>query len=156
MACKRTFQSMPLWIVPPSKMCHSPSLSSQVCLEHLVWRCQEGAIGDICDGEGKAYVMGLRHVVSVYSLFGEALARFCWTTWPWYWALRRGVAPHQVSITRVAKFESSLLPRSPFLSADGLRLKIDPADEPSRSKRYRANMHHDVDQCRPSATVVSP
>ena len=45
----------------------------------------------------------------------------CWTTWPWYWVPQRvGVARH-TSTTRVAKSVSSLLQRSPFLSADGLR-----------------------------------
>ena len=41
------------------------------------------------------------------------------------------------------------------MSADGLRQKITP-DEPSRSKRYRPNIHYDVDQCGPVATGSAP
>ena len=48
----------------------------------------------------------------------------CWTTWPWYWVFQRAVVAPQTSTTRVAKSVSSLLPRSPSLSAEGLRQKI--------------------------------
>ena len=48
----------------------------------------------------------------------------CWTTWPWFWVLQRVAVARQTSTTLVAKFVSSLLPRSPSVSADGLRQKI--------------------------------
>ena len=48
----------------------------------------------------------------------------CWTTRLWYWALQRAVVAPQTSTTRVAKSVSSLMPRSPSPSADGLRQKI--------------------------------
>ena len=45
---------------------------------------------------------------------------FC-SFWPWYWALQKAVAALQVSTTLVARSVSSLVPRSPSLSAHGLR-----------------------------------
>ena len=47
----------------------------------------------------------------------------CWTTWPWSWVLQRASVVLQVSTTLVARSVSSLLPRSPSLSADGSRLR---------------------------------
>ena len=50
----------------------------------------------------------------------------CWTTWSWFWVLQSVGVACQTSTTLVAKFVSSLLPRSPSLSADGSRLKVTP------------------------------
>ena len=49
----------------------------------------------------------------------------CWTTVAWFWVLRRVVVKHaKPQTTLVAKFVSSLSPRSSSPSADGLRQKI--------------------------------
>ena len=47
----------------------------------------------------------------------------CWTTWPWFWVLRRVAVARQTSTPLVAKFVSSLSPRSSSPFADGLRQK---------------------------------
>ena len=62
----------------------------------------------------------------------------------------------RASTTRVTRSVSSLLPRSPSLSADGSRLGIDPAVEPSGSKRYSPRMHSVVDQYVTSTTGSTP
>ena len=62
----------------------------------------------------------------------------CWTTWPWYWVLQRAAVVLQTSTTRVARFVSSPLPRSPSLSVDGSRLTaIPPTSHPVQSVTFR-------------------
>ena len=65
----------------------------------------------------------------------------CWTTWPWFWVLRR--VPH-------------LLRNLCITTCRWIASEDNPADEPSRSKRCRPSMHSDVDQCGPSATGSAP
>ena len=79
-----------------------------------------------------------------------------WTTWPWFWVLRRVVVTCQTSTTLVAKFVSSLSPRSSSPSADGLRQKIIRPMSHLAPSVTRPSMHSDVDQCRPSATGSAP
>ena len=120
-ACRRVF-SQCLLIALSSKMYHppyySPSLPGASCLE------VSGGNHWISCGE-RAKLMSWDCVMHV----GPLKARgngccSCWTTWPWYWALQSAAVAPQISTTRVAKSVSSLLQRSPSLSADGLLQKV--------------------------------
>ena len=62
--------------------------------------------------------------------------------------VKGAVAVRPTSTTHDAKSCVHLArPLSPFQSAGGQRERDNPADESSRSKRYRPGMHGDVDQC---------
>ena len=105
-----------------SKMCHpsycSPSLLGACCLEVSggnLWRSYGERVNPT--PRGRATRVGLLKA-------WENGCCSCWTTWPWFWVLQRVAVARQTATTLVAKFVSSLLPRSPSLSADGLRQKI--------------------------------
>ena len=77
---------------------------------------------EILRREGKAHVMGCGMRVGRLKAWASGCCS-CWTTWLWYWVIQRVAVARQTSATLVVKFVSSLLPRSPSVSADGLRLK---------------------------------
>ena len=105
---------------------------------------------EILRGEGKARVM----LVGPLSVCGNG-HRSCWTTRPWYWVLQRAAVVLQTSNTLLARSVSSLLPRSPTLSADGSRLKVIPPTS-HLVQCYRPRMHSDVDQCGTAASASTP
>ena len=80
---------------------------------------------EILRGEDEAFVMGLRHACRSTECLGKRLLFLLDAVALVLGASRVGVA-HQTSTTLVAKFVSSPLPRSPSLSADGLRQRIMP------------------------------
>ena len=79
----------------------------------------------------------------------------CWTTWHWFGVLQRAAVVPQVSTTLVARAVSSLdtftIPVCRWIASE-----TNPADEPSRTKRYRPRTHSDVDQYEMSTTGLTP
>ena len=103
--------------VPPSS--YSPNLPGACCLEvsgGSLWRSYGERVN-------KAFVMGCAMLAGLQKAWENGCC-FSWTTWPWFWVLRRVVVACQTSTTLVAKFVSSVSPRSSSPSADGLRQKI--------------------------------
>ena len=111
--------------------------TAQVCLVRLeVWKKSL----EILRREGFSPCHGVARLLKAW----ENGCCSCWTTWPWFWVLRRHTEP------RPHMSRNLCHPLATFTIPED-----NPADEPSRLKRYRPSMHSDVDQCGPSARGVS-
>ena len=114
----------------------------------------EEVIGDLT-GEGEAYVMGLRHECRSTESLGKRLlflldnmalvlgASKCSSSMP--------NLNHTCREICVISLDTFIIPICRWIASEA-----NPADDPSRSKRYRPSMNSDVDQCRPSATGSAP
>ena len=144
-----------LMIALSSKMCH-PSYYSPSLLGACFLEVSGGSLWRSYGVRVKPMSWWLRHACRSTENLEKRLLGYCssWTTWPRSWVLQRAAVVPRVSTTLVARSVSSLLPRSPSLSADGWRLRL--IDEPSRSKRYRPRTHSDVEKCGTSATGLTP
>ena len=110
---------------------------------------------EILQGEGKAYVMGLRHACRSTECLGKRLLLLLNNMALVLGASKgRGSTPNlnhtcrEVCVISLATFT---IPVCRWIASES-----NPADEPSRSKRYRPRMHSDVDQCGPSASGSAP
>ena len=139
-ACKRVFSQCPL-IELSSIVCHpsyySPSLPGACCLEVF-----GGSIWSSCGEKVKPVSWCCAMLVGPLKAWENGCCS-CWTIRPWFWVLRKVVVACQTSTTLVAKFVSSLSPRSSSPTADGLRQKtIRPMSHlaPSGTARARTPM----------------
>ena len=127
----REFSVDAFLIALPSNM-YRPPYFSPVFLVHLVWRC--------CRSTESLVKRLLLLLDNMALVLGASKGR--------------GSAPNlnhtcrEICVISLATFT---IPVCRWIASED-----NPADEPSRSKRYRVNMHHDVDQCGPSATGSAP
>ena len=110
---------------------------------------------EILRGEGKAHVMGLRHACrSTESLRKRLLFLLDNTALVLGASKVRGSTPNlnhtcrEVCVISLATFT---IPVCRWIASES-----NPADEPSRSKRYRPRMHFDVDQRGTAASESAP
>ena len=144
MPCDRAvFENVPSIIPQPN--------SAWCVLFGGVWR----TFLEILRGEVKVYVMGLRHACRSTESLGKRLLFLLDNMALVLGASKgRGCMPNlnhtcrEISVISLATF---IIPIRRWIASED-----NPADEPSRSKRYSPSMHSDADQCRPSATRSAP
>ena len=109
---------------------------------------------EISRGEGKAYVMALRHACRSAGGLGKQLLFLLDNMALVLGASKvRGSMPNlnhtcrEICVISLATF---IIPICRWIASED-----NPADETSRSKRYRPSMCSDVDLCRPSATALT-